>query len=61
LLSLERAIRKFTSLPAQRVGLRDRGILRAGAFADITIFDPNIIADAATFEDPRRLPLVSNT
>ena len=54
LLSLEQAIRKFTSLPAQRLGLRDRGILRAGAFADITIFDPATISDAATFEDPHR-------
>lgn len=54
LLSLEQAIRKFTSLPAQRVGLRDRGILRTGAFADITIFDPAIVNDLATFEDPHR-------
>ncbi len=54
LLTLEQAIRKFTSLPAQRVGLRDRGVLRAGAFADITIFDPKMVNDVATFEDPHR-------
>ena len=54
LLTLEQAIRKFTSLPAQRVGLRDRGTLRAGAFADITVFNPATVNDAATFEDPHR-------
>jgi N-acyl-D-amino-acid deacylase len=54
LLTLEQAIRKFTSLPAQRMGLRDRGILRAGAFADITIFDPRTVNDMATFENPHR-------
>ncbi len=54
LLTLEQAIRKFTSLPAQRIGLRDRGQLRTGAFADITIFDPATVNDAATFEDPHR-------
>lgn len=54
LLTLEQAIRKFTSLPAQRMGLRDRGILRAGAFADITIFDPGTVIDMATFENPHR-------
>jgi N-acyl-D-amino-acid deacylase len=54
LLTLEQAIRKFTSLPAQRLGLRDRGILRAGAFADVTIFDPAKVNDTATFEDPHR-------
>ncbi len=54
LLTLEQAIRKFTSLPAQRVGLRDRGILRAGAFADITIFNPTTVNDVATFENPHR-------
>lgn len=54
LLSLEQAIRKFTSLPAQRMGLHDRGQLRTGAFADITIFDANTVNDVATFEDPHR-------
>lgn len=54
LLTLEQAIRKFTSLPAQRVGLRDRGVLRTGAFADITIFDSANVNDMATFEDPHR-------
>jgi len=54
LLTLEEAIRKFASLPAQRLGLRDRGVLRAGAFADITIFDSAKINDIATFEDPHR-------
>src|SRR5215467_4404602 len=54
LLTLEQAIRKFTSLPAQRMGLRERGLLRAGFFADITIFDPNRVNDVATFEDPHR-------
>src|SRR5260370_16434928 len=54
LLTLEQAIRKFTSLPAQRMGLRDRGVMRIGAFADITIFDPSTVNDVATFEDPHR-------
>ncbi|HKW35554.1 MAG TPA: D-aminoacylase [Candidatus Acidoferrum sp.] len=54
LLTVEQAIRKMTSLPAQRMGLHDRGMLRAGAFADITIFDPATVKDMATFEDPHR-------
>ncbi len=54
LLTLEQAIRKFTSLPAQRLGLRDRGVLRQGAFADITVFNPTTVNDLATFEDPHR-------
>jgi N-acyl-D-aspartate/D-glutamate deacylase len=52
LLTLEEAVRKMTSRPAARVGLHDRGILRPGMAADITIFDPATIRDVATFEDP---------
>ena len=54
-LRLEDAIRKMTSLAAQRVKLSDRGLLRPGYFADITIFDPATVLDSATFEDPHRL------
>jgi len=53
-LRLEDAIRKFTSLPAQRVRLDHRGLLREDYFADITIFNPNTVLDAATFESPNR-------
>ena len=52
LLSLEEAIRKMTSRPASRVGLTDRGLLRPGLVADITVFNPATIHDEATFESP---------
>ena len=52
LLTLEEAVRKMTSRPAARVGLQDRGILRPGMAADITVFDPAAIRDVSTFEDP---------
>jgi dihydroorotase/N-acyl-D-amino-acid deacylase len=55
LLRLEDAIRKFTSLAAQRVKLDNRGLLRQDYFADITIFDPATVSDVATFEDPNRV------
>jgi len=55
LLPLEQAIRKITSLPAQRERLRDRGLLREDYFADITIFDPAAIRDHATYENPTQL------
>jgi N-acyl-D-amino-acid deacylase len=55
LLPLEQAIRKVTSLPAQRVRLRDRGLLKEGYYADITIFDPATIQDRATYEKPTQL------
>ncbi|MAG36626.1 MAG: N-acyl-D-amino-acid deacylase [Dehalococcoidia bacterium] len=52
LLPLPEAIRKITSAPAQRLGLRDRGLLEAGRVADVAVFDPVSIADRATFDDP---------
>ena len=55
LMPLEQAIRKITSWPAQRERLKDRGLLKEGFFADITIFDPNTIADSATYEEPAQL------
>jgi len=53
LLALEEAIRKMTSKAANRVHLTDRGILRPGMMADITIFDPATIHDVSTFDDPK--------
>jgi N-acyl-D-amino-acid deacylase len=55
LLPLEQAIRKITSLPAQRERLRDRGLLKEGFFADVTIFDPATIIDKATYENPAQV------
>jgi len=56
LLTLERAIQKMTGMPAKRVGLRDRGLLREGMFADITVFDPRLVMDRASFEVPNQYP-----
>jgi N-acyl-D-amino-acid deacylase len=53
-LRLEDAIRKFTALPAQRMKLYNRGLIRPDYFADITIFNPETVRDVATFEDPNR-------
>jgi dihydroorotase/N-acyl-D-amino-acid deacylase len=52
LLTIEEAIRKMTSKAAARVRLNDRGVLRPGLMADITVFDPETIRDVATFDDP---------
>ena len=54
-LSLEEAIRKFTALPAQKLGLGDRGVLKKGMWADVVVFDPDKIRDLATFEEPNQL------
>ena len=56
-LTLPEAIRKMTSFPAQITGLADRGLLRPGMAADITIFDPNTVSDKATFENPLQYPV----
>ncbi|MBS7627609.1 amidohydrolase family protein, partial [Candidatus Bathyarchaeota archaeon] len=56
ILTLEEAVRKVTSLPAQRCGFRDRGILKEGFWADIVIFSPDRIVDRATIEEPTRFP-----
>ncbi len=53
-LGLPTAVRKMTGLPALRLGLADRGVLRAGAKADVVVLDPARVADLATYEDPHR-------
>lgn len=54
-LTLEDAIRKFSSLPAQRMRFTERGVLKAGMWADVVVFDPATIKDVATFADPNQL------
>ncbi len=54
-LTLEDAIRKFTALPAQRMRITDRGVIKEGMWADVVVFDPDQIRDTSTFEDPNSL------
>ena len=56
-LSLPDAIRKMTSFPAQKLGLQDRGILRDGMAADITVFDPGSVKAPATRTNPKQFPI----
>jgi N-acyl-D-aspartate/D-glutamate deacylase len=56
-LSLEEAIARMTGRPAQTLGLTDRGVLRAGAFADVVVFDATTIADRGTFTEPHQYPI----
>jgi N-acyl-D-amino-acid deacylase len=56
-LTLPQAIRKMTSLPAQRLGWKDRGILREGAWADLVLFNPETVIDRSTYTSPATLPI----
>jgi len=55
-ITMEEAVRKMTGAPAQRLGLKDRGLLREGYKADIVVFNPETVKDEATFADPHRFP-----
>jgi N-acyl-D-aspartate/D-glutamate deacylase len=56
ILTLQEAVRKMTSFPAQKLRLMDRGLLREGMWADITIFDLDTISDQATYTEPHQYP-----
>lgn len=56
-LSLEEAVRRMTSLAAEQIGQKELGLVREGYYADITVFDPDRVADRATYTDPHQYPL----
>lgn len=56
-LTLPQAIAKMTRMPAERLGLRDRGVLREGAYADVVVFDATTVKDASTFTEPHQYPV----
>jgi len=56
LFALEDAVFRMTGLPAQKFCLTDRGVIRAGAYADLVVFNPQVVADVGTYQEPRRYP-----
>jgi N-acyl-D-amino-acid deacylase len=56
-ITLEEAIRKMTSLPARRIGLRDQGVLVEGKAADIVVFNPATVTDRASYDNPKQYPI----
>jgi N-acyl-D-aspartate/D-glutamate deacylase len=56
ILSLEQAIKRMTHDSCERFGLKDRGLVKEGYFADLVLFDPETVKDEATYEDPKREP-----
>ena len=55
-MPLEQGVRKLTSFPAQKIGFKDRGVLREGYAADLAVFDPKKVANNAAYQDPHRYP-----